>query len=180
MMNTDTIHTFVDLGLSVKWATTNVGAASETEGGAYYGWGTLEPQNNQNTCFYYNGMLDHGHLPMSQDVARQCWGGEWRIPTEAEWQELLNEENCLWTWDEEKRGYTVQSKKPGYTDRSIFLPAAGMLSYGGTYNAGNYGYYWTSDFYDQYRARFVLFEKSFKLVGDHARVYGDAIRPVCE
>ena len=92
-------HAYVDLDLSVKWATCNVGANSPEGYGSYYQWG-------------------------QEDVARISWGGKWRMPTETEFEELFDEDNCVSTWTSLNgvNGYRVKSKKNG---NSIFLPAAG-------------------------------------------------------
>ena len=62
---------------------------------------------------------------MKDDVANVMWGGDWRIPTDDECQELI--ENCTCTMDSINgvKGFRVTSNVPGYTDRSIFFPAAG-------------------------------------------------------
>ena len=101
----------VDLGLSVKWATCNVGASSASEYGNYYTW----------------------------DKACAGWSGSWRVPTKAEFQELIDK--CTWTWTSQggHNGYKVTGKN----GNSIFLPAAGLgrlwLNY-----AGEEGLYWSS------------------------------------
>ena len=102
---------YVDLGLSVKWATRNVGAAGPEGIGGYYSWGETESK----------------------------LGGSWRMPTSDEISELI--ENCTWTWASVngKIGFLITSNKPGYTDRSIFLP----YYYGGT--SGDVGY-WSGSF----------------------------------
>ena len=66
----------------------------------------------------------------TRDAAFVNWGGNWRMPTETEMRELID--NCTWTWQADynnsgKNGYLVTSTKFGYTDRSIFLPAAGCF-----------------------------------------------------
>ncbi len=143
--NTDNLieHGYVDLGLSVKWATCNVGASQPEDYGGYYAWGETAIKNNYvwNTYRYRNGVtgpftkynsergkgtVDHKTvLEPDDDVAHVRWGGDWRIPTKDELEELLN--NCTWTWTTLNgvNGYQVTSNKSGYTDRSIFLPAAG-------------------------------------------------------
>ena len=83
-------------------------------------------------------------LDPEDDAAHVNWGGSWRMPTKAELYELRT--NCTWTWTTINgiKGYKVQSNKSGYTDRWIFLPAAGCRS--GTFlrSVGSYGLYWSS------------------------------------
>jgi uncharacterized protein (TIGR02145 family) len=86
-------------------------------------------------------------LDLSDDAARQVMGGSWRMPTNDEWQELID--NCTWTRQDNYNssgvaGYLVTSNKSGYTDKSIFLPAAGMRNSTALNGRGSDGYYWSS------------------------------------
>ena len=94
---------YVDLGLSVKWASRNVGAAGPEQTGGFFSWS-------------------------EDDIAHAKLGGSWRMPTTKEMKELIKK--CTWSWASVKGeiGYLITSNKPGYTDRSIFLP----YYYGGT------------------------------------------------
>lgn len=154
----------VDLGLSVKWANMNVGAESVTDYGKYYAWGATTDNYSEsknyswaNTPYYngdgtthswskYTGSDSKSTLEAADDAAAVNWGGSWRMPTETEMQELLD--NTTRTWQTNYNGSGVKgllftSKKEGYTDKSIFLPAAGVrLS--STSLAGTAGYYWSS------------------------------------
>ena len=167
---------YVDLGLSVKWAMCNVGAERPEEYGDYFAWGELEPKDNYTwenyrfrtsgydegtvsfskyTSIYYNGMYDENNrsvpddktlLEPEDDVAHVKWGGNWRLPTKEEFYELID--SCTWTWTTVNgvNGCLVTSNRPGYTDRSIFLPATGRYAFehekcGGV---GKWGYYWSS------------------------------------
>ena len=64
-------------------------------------------------------------LELEDDAAHVNWGGNWRIPTAREFQELAN--NCTFVWSTLNgcEGCLIVSNIPGYTDRSIFFPAAG-------------------------------------------------------
>ena len=153
----------VDLGLSVKWASMNVGATSETDRGLYFAWGETTGhafgsgyEFSRDNYAWYNSTdkkftkykhdgssWDYEELASEDDAATQNWGGVWRIPTKAEWEELLNEDNCTWTWTTDYKGdgsnvagVIVTSKKVGYTDKSIFLPATGIYKNGNN-NAGS-------------------------------------------
>ena len=71
-------------------------------------------------------------LDLADDAVSANLGGSWRMPTVDEYLELRNTSNCDWTWNENYQGsgvsgYVVTSKKEGYTDQSIFLPAAFIL-----------------------------------------------------
>ena len=152
----------VDLGLSVKWANMNVGATTPEGYGDYYAWGetsTKETYNwgtyfdtndGGNTFTKYNNDGGKKVLAPEDDAAHVNWGGSWRMPTRSEWQELID--NCTWTWTTQNgiNGYKVKSKKAGYTDKFIFLPAAGYRNDSGLYYVGSYGVCWSSSLYEDY------------------------------
>ena len=176
-------HDYVDLGLSVKWATMNVGAFSPEDYGDYYAWGETSPKSSYdegNSKTYKNSSYKHDiGGDISTDAARANWGGSWRMPTAEEFRELID--NCKWTWTtlNGKAGYKVVSKKNG---NSIFLPAAGYRNGTSLNFAGEFGYYWSStpdeDFssyaYDLY------FDSSYHGVGYRSRGDGRTVRPVSE
>ena len=193
-------HEYVDLGLSVKWATCNVGATKPEEYGDYFAWGETQPKSNYNWSSYkwcrgsydtqtkyctdsYYGTVDNKTtLDLSDDAARANWGGSWRMPTDAELTELR--EQCTWTWTTQNGvyGYKVTSKKSGYTNKSIFLPAAGYRYDSSLSNAGSGGYYWSSslDTDTPYGAWYVCFYSGSVLRLNYYRVYGFSVRPVCQ
>ena len=81
------------------------------------------------------------------------WGDRWRIPTAAEWAELMDSENCTWTWTSRNdvSGYEIKSNKSGFTGNSIFLPAAWCMANSSLNNSfaqsdpsTAIGYYWSS------------------------------------
>ena len=187
----------VDLGLSVKWATCNVGATSPEEYGGYYAWGETEEKDNYDWSTYkwcngsydtmtkyctdsYYGTVDNKTvLDPEDDVAHVKWGGSWRMPTRAEQDELRN--NCTWTWTTQNgvKGYKVTSKTNG---NSIFLPAAGYRSSADLYNSGSYGNYLSSSLNegDSYGAYDLYFYSgSYDWSYDY-RFDGFSVRPVCE
>lgn len=184
------IENVVDLGLSVKWATFNVGATAPEEYGDYFAWGETEtyyeagysqedPQahwkdgieewygygwRNYKWCITIKTKLtkycndsnygnegftdDKTSLDLVDDVAHVKWSGGWHIPTNAEFDELCD--NCTWIWYSSGNaefngvaGYKITSNVVGYTDRFIFLPAAGNRLDKNIY-VGTRGYYWTS------------------------------------
>lgn len=197
----------VDLGLSVKWATFNVGASKPEEYGDYYAWGETEPKSDYNwsTYKYCNGSYNtltkycsnssYGNngftdtkttLDAEDDVAHVKWGGSWRLPTKKEQDDLRNK--CTWTWYSSGNtefngvaGYKVTSNVPGYTDRSIFLPTAGYRN--GTYlgSVGSFGDYWSSSLYTDgpYSAWRVYFSSDNYDTYYYYRGDGRSVRPVC-
>lgn len=149
-------YAYIDLGLSVKWATCNVGAQSPEYHGDYFAWGETERYKTNFTIksykwfpvsedyypyptkYTYGDNKDEADyrtvLELSDDAANANWGGNWRMPTPEEIEELIN--NCTWTWGSQKAvydtkegeqvfssyGYKVKSKING---KSIFIPASG-------------------------------------------------------
>ena len=130
-------HECVDLGLpsGTLWATCNVGATTPEGYGNYYAWGEKTKYNNEGG----KTVLD-----LEDDAAHVNWGGSWRMPTQAEWLELHG--NCTWTWTTQNgiNGYKVTSNEAGFTDKFIFLPAAGCRDGSDLYGVGSNGYYWSS------------------------------------
>ena len=190
---------YVDLGLSVKWATYNVGANSPEEYGDYFAWGETEPKTTYNwgTYKYCNGTYDSmtkyctyseggivdnkTTLELSDDAARVNWGGSWRMPPKAEQHEVINTNNCTWTWTTQNgvNGYKVTSKKNG---NSIFLPAAGYRYSSNLYGAGSTGSYWSSSLSTDSSGSAYYLGFSSSGVGWNAenRYNGYSVRPVCE
>ena len=139
-------HEYVDLGLSVKWATCNVGASSPEEYGDYYAWGETEVKARyiDDNCETWGKSIDDiGGT--SRDVAHVKWGGTWRMPTDDEINELLD--YCTFTWTSKYwvSGYKVTSLRNG---KSIFLPAAGWRNGTSLNSAGSFGFYWSSTPYE--------------------------------
>ncbi len=147
----------VDLGLSVKWASHNVGAKSPEDYGGYYAWGETEEKSDYTplTYKYYLGDLDgdgeyydpneyqnigSNISGTSYDVAHVKWGGSWRMPTSDEIEELCNK--CSWEWTT-INGVNGQ-KVTGPNGNSIFLPAAGLRLDTEVNGRGSVGNYWSS------------------------------------
>ena len=188
-------HEWVDLGLSVKWATCNVGASSSEEYGGYYAWGETEEKsdyswktykwckgsNDSMTKYCLNnnyGTVDNKTvLDHEDDVAHIKWGGSWRMPTSYEIQELFN--NCSWEWTtlNDVDGQLIT----GPNGSSIFLPAARGT---GIYHIdkGSYGVYWSASLYQShgdYAYGFYFYDGRHRLE-DYDRDLGYTIRPVTE
>ena len=175
-------YSWVDLGLSVKWATCNVGANSPEDYGDYYAWGETSTKGSytENTCSTWEQNI--GNIAgTSRDVAHVKWGGNWRMPTKAEFDELLNENNCTWTGTTQngKYGCKVTSKKNG---NSIFLPAAGCRGGEELYYDGSLGYYWSSTPYSELTqyAYYLYFISGFQNTSWLYRNNGLTVRPVLE
>ena len=174
-------YEWVDLGLSVKWATCNVGANSPSDYGDYYAWGetsTKSSYDTDNSKTYGKSMGNIGGNS-SYDVARYRWGGSWRLPTKAELEELKTK--CTWTWTTQggHNGYKVTSKTNG---KSIFLPTAGWRDGASPIYVGESGYYWSSSPHESNtRSAYSLyFYSSGHDVDWYRRSLGFSVRPVVE
>lgn len=191
----------VDLGLpsGIKWASCNVGAEKPEDYGNYYAWGEVLPKEDYSWATYKyangasdkltkycndaskgdNGFTDNKTtLDPEDDAAHVNWGGSWRMPTDAEWQEL--QDNCTWTWTTQNgiNGYRVTSKT---NSNSIFLPAAGYRYDTSLYYVGYYGGYWSSSLYeDSPDYAWYLDFISGDVYGYYGnRGIGQSVRPVC-
>ena len=126
-------------------------------------------------------------LESSDDAATANWGGKWRMPTQAELAELSNSDNCEWTWTDNYNesghsGYVVKSKKTGYEDAVLFLPAAGRRWRSYLDGEGSDGYYWSSELYpwDSSYARDLGFRSGYHNAdNDNYRCLGFSVRAVC-
>ncbi len=115
----------VDLGLSVKWASCNIGATSPEQYGDTYAWGEVNPRTNRsrNAYLYYDSASE-SYVAIGKDisgtdydVAHVKWGGKWRMPTKTELNEL---KKCSWEWVSYNgvNGYKVK----GTNGNSLFIP----------------------------------------------------------
>ena len=193
----DVVHSYVDLGLSVKWATCNIGATKREDYGDYYAWGEVETKTSYSWAAYKYGTSDSNiskynsdgskgtvdyktALDQADDVAHVKWGGSWRMPTYAEQRELINNCYMSWTTVNGVNGYLFTSKKPGYESASIFLPAGGNSSYGMINNIGSKGFYWSKTLSESEFAWLLDFSSYFEPDSfDEYRYVGCLIRPVC-
>ncbi|MBQ6204853.1 MAG: hypothetical protein IJK46_12255, partial [Prevotella sp.] len=142
-------YEMVDLGLSVKWANMNIGADQPSDYGNYYAWGETETKNDYSSSTYLyrtnqNLGEDMDIAGTDQDVAHVKMGNAWRMPNYSEMKELRD--SCTWvrTSLDNVSGYRVTSNRKGYTDKSIFLPAAGYVKESSHDNVNLGGSYWTS------------------------------------
>lgn len=174
-------HDYVDLGLSVKWATCNVGALLPEDYGDYFAWGetTTKSTYTKDNCKTYYYKLDNIACNVSYDAAHANWGGSWRMPTKAEMQELMDK--CTWTWTSQggHNGYKVTSKTNG---NSIFLPAAGCCHGTSLYYTGEIGSLWSStpDEFGMPIAYGIYFFNSGRSIDWYDRFSGRSIRPVSD
>lgn len=175
----------VDLGLSVMWASCNLGATSPSESGGYYAWGETETKSSyteKNYAYYNTSTASYTDIGSDisgagYDAATANLGKGWRMPTYNEMNELVKK--CTWTWSQVNgvNGYLVT----GTNGNSIFLPAVGEK---GFLSSDDALYYWTSSKYE-YNAtsarNLYAFSSGYGLNynGSNRPYYvGNSIRPV--
>lgn len=180
-------HEYVDLGLSVKWATCNVGAVSPEDKGDYFAWGETETKEDYSERTYrhlknifgtkYNIDIGKNISGTQYDAVHAKWGGNWRMPTLDEIKELISD--CSWQWTELRgiKGYKVT----GPNGNSIFLPAAGIHT-GEDINIR--GAYWSATaLYSHYGncSGYLCFNAGkYECSSDSYRSYGLTLRPVTD
>lgn len=181
----------VDMGLSVAWASCNVGANSPEEYGDYYAWGEVETKEWYNWDSYkwgdefswtkYNDTKygDYKYrLDPEDDVAQVKLGVRWHMPTTYDIQELLD--NCSWVWMSYKgvNGYTVTSNVNG---NKIFLPAAGWRYNDYSSDVGRTGYYRSIYLYSKTFTYSLFFDNErFIITTNTQRYEGMSVRAVTE
>ena len=166
-------HDYVEIA-GIKWATMNVGANSITDTGLYFQWGdtqgyTAEQVGSGEGQKYFgwedykywtgdtgsgsSGMTKYNEtdgktvLDASDDTVTAAWGGNWRMPTTAEYVALGNAVNTAWTADYQDSGVAgmICTDKTD-SSKALFFPAASRCLNGSVYNVGREGSYWTSSF----------------------------------
>ena len=193
----------VDLGLSVKWASYNVGAQNIDGYGFYFAWGETKEKENYSWAkkgdykwgvfdgndnpkrgmTKYTAELEGGDglktLQSKDDPAIANWGTKWRTPTFDEIKELLDETKCEWTWDEARKGYIVKGRATG---NSIFLPVAGDRHNSNLEGVGVVGNYWSASVYESYpNNAYSLYFSSISLQWAYRyRLDGYTVRAVTE
>lgn len=132
-------HNYVDLGLpsNTLWATMNIGASDEYNYGSYYMYGKTTTYNSSDST--YTGT--ENPLSLSADAARQIWGGDWYIPTKADFEELIA--NTTY-YKDSSNGITYIKFTSKNNGNEIIIPCGGQYLNGNNDQVGQYCYYWTS------------------------------------
>ena len=168
-------YKYVDIGLSVKWATHNIGANYPYDFGDYYSWGETSTKAKYGINYSNIKELSSKDISGSSiDVVHNKWGGTWRMPTKSEFVEL--KDKCDWEWFDENniKGYIIT----GPNSNSIFLPA-GDSKTEISYMDKNSGDYWSSTSNDDNSAFALSFGKEYLTEVRPLRFgYGLTIRPV--
>ena len=193
-------HEYVDLGLSVKWATCNIGAETPEEAGLYFAWGetsgyTAEQVGNEEgkrpftweDYQYGSGSSivtdelvsavtysEYSQLKPEYDAATANWGEEWRMPTKEEIEELMELPH---TWDSSRSGYSFTD---GNNNELLFVFAGGCASDGNVNDLGEGGNYWSGSLGgdDGIYAWELTFNSDGYKIGDGSRYVGHTVRPV--
>ena len=194
---------YVNLGLpsGLLWAKCNLGATTPEGYGDYFAWGetTMKGSYKWNTYQYcmgsgntltkycnlsnlgYNGFTDNlTTLEPIDDAATANWGDSWRMPTKAEFEELLNNTTVTWTTQNGVNGWLFTANDG--SGNSLFLPAAGNYWEGELYNANDLGQYWSSSLNTDFagNAWCILFTMEYCRMDEFGRYYGNTVRPVHE
>lgn len=162
-------HEYVDLGLSVKWATCNIGASKPENPGNYFAWGETKKKKDYSRA-NWSGRSSN------QDAAKVIWKGKWRMPTASEAEEL--KKKCTWQYKTQNgmKGYLVTSNING---ASIFLPAAGNYVGNSVYHYNEDGEYLTTSESYSKPVRMSLSPDYVGVWNTDYGHFGCSIRPVC-
>ncbi len=188
-------HAYVDLGLpsGTKWATANVGAKKNTDGGYNFAWGEVRDKAlydmsnyiwrdiyvfSQETCIKYNKDDNKTKLEARDDAASVRWGTEWRMPTKEEFEELID--NCDWEIQYNKNNYIFLVGRSKTNGEAITFPACGFMSGYDTSLYGQYGGYWSSTLFQEHTSDAYIFSFNSKSIScvNNNRCEGLKIRPV--
>lgn len=121
-------------------------------------------------------------LDSSDDAAHKLMGGSWRIPTKADFEELISGTTQTVDTVNGVSGMTFTSKVEGNTN-SIFVPFAGSCDYGDLYDHADYCYLWSSSVYEDYsyRAWYLYCDSNGNVnMSSYGRYSGYSVRGVCE
>lgn len=186
---------YIDLGLSVKWATCNLGASKPEEFGDYFAWGEIQKMNIEeshdykhlvkgkglmkyNTKDTYGDVVDNiKQLDPSDDAATCILGNGWRMPTNKEFEELSKNCSVSHTSINGIKGLKYKSKIKGFTDKWIFLPKAGCI-HGDKVIFKDQCNYWSSTLYTRRPDQACCFPMNPVTEGREDRVHGLLIRAV--
>ena len=189
-VNTHNGHEYVDLGLpsGILWATCNVGATSPEQTGLYFAFGetmgySAEQVKKGERSFdsaSYTAPFVSDNLTLEQDAARANLGGNWQMPTKAEYQELIDNCDAVWTDDyngTRVAGLVFTSKVNG---NSVFFPAAGYCDNSYVDDVGSYGYYWSASWYSSSDTWYLDFGSGSHSLDSYNRYFGQSVRGVCK
>ena len=181
-------HEYVDLGLpsGLKWATCNVGASSPEQAGLYFAWGEttgytaeqVEKGVRKFDSTSYTSSAISTDLKPEQDAVHVNLGGNWRMPTKAEYQELIDNTTQTWTDDYNGTGVAGRLYTSRVNGKSVFFPAAGHCDYSSMYRVGSDGDYWSASWRSSSSAWLLYFGSGSQTLDKDYRYYGFSVRGV--
>lgn len=175
----------INMGLpsGLLWASCNVGAEGSSDLGIYFSWGNIDGHKIGEGYDFSQAVYSTTpaaeiatDLSLSQDAARANLGAPWRMPTAAEFQELIDNCTSEWTTLNGVNGRLFTSNVNGNT---LFFPAAGYYNGTSLNNRGSYGRYWSSSFYSSTNAQLLGFDSSDVNPQNNGRRRGFSVRAVC-
>ena len=173
-------HEAVDLGLSVKWATCNIGTTKSEYYGNYYGWGDpTGKKTSSNTNLFPNSNPPTDIKNTKYDIAYNNWGKKWRMPTDKEMLELISE--CYYTHKVVNGVSGLQFK--GKTGGIIFLPFCGYRDHLSKIRQSDWGSYWTSTLKDEINSKCLKINfdgDPYATISESLRCNGLSVRAVTD
>ncbi|MCM1178601.1 MAG: TIR domain-containing protein [Bacteroidales bacterium] len=176
---TDNIHKLIDLGLPSRtlWLDRNLGAGEFYEHGFFLSASEIKPKPEYSKETYAPHIIADSLAPMSKDAAWVLSNGDWCIPTDEQWQELI--EKC--TWETARIKGIIGKKVTGENGNAIFIPACGMYNSKGHNYKNKHGYYWSSSntvIEDYSRECLFSYSSEDQQLGNCWSYCGRNIRPV--
>ena len=200
-------HDWVEIG-GHKWATMNIGAETETDYGLYFQWGDTQGYTaaqvgsgegkkyfsredyiyyNDGSYTKYNTSDNKTTLEPTDDAVTAAWGGNWRIPTKEEYQDLKSATTSAWTADYEGSGVAgLVLTSIDDSSKKLFFPACGYAKEGSMHNvgaAGGYGGYWLSS-HDTAIGNDLSISMNFGsasfIYGYNSRIQGECVRGILD
>lgn len=194
---------WIDLGLpsGLLWSSCNLGASDQQSSGNFYAWGEVQTKEVYDWTHYrhctadgsgnlvsftkYNTSATYGTtdnktvLESGDDAATSVLGAGARIPTNSEWQELLDTANVSLQWAtvNSVEGLKITSRSNG---NSIFLPAAGFREGSELKSAGVRAYYWSASLCTEHdgTAYYTNITNRFQTIDYRDRFFGISVRAV--
>lgn len=180
----------INLGLPSRtlWAACNVGATSPEQAGLYFAWGEIsgfaaDEEGKLERVFFwenYKGKEISYDITSEQDAAHACIGGNWRIPTYDDWQELIDNCDDAWTDDYNKTGVAGRIFTSKVNGNSVFFPAAGRCGIASVIGAGEFGDYWSATFLSKVTSYNFYFDSKNLGISFDIRHHGRSVRAVCQ
>jgi serine/threonine protein kinase len=172
----------IDLGLpsGTKWACCNLGASTPEQSGNYYRWGETNPFKEGDTDAAYpykNVDIGNNIAGTKYDAATANWGASWRMPTENQMKELMD--NCTYKWT--TLNGVEGAKVTGRNGGKLFFPASGpRISDGSLSNVGSNGYYWSASAFSSNYGYSLYFDSGSWDRYGNPRAYGFPVRAVAK